>query len=343
MEAKNGEYTEFYPLTTRIRSNLRKKNRWKHIQNKPIKKSRSNYKDGKLHGKYIEWYKGGQKSYECDYVNGKKNGKLLKYHENGAIWEETSYVDGKLNGDFKSWFYDGAKQREASYKDGELHGNSVEWHWNKEMSIRCNYKEGNWDGKWEQWFEDGTKKSECNYINGKYDGKSSVWLQLPYHLYYEIDYKDGKRHGVHTIWYANGNKAGEHNLKNDIPEGKLTNWNYNGELYSIVELRNGSRTETKEYENGKINKWCWQIYIRDESLRTINILPIQREWTKLNKLIKLKKIRHRKKSIKLLNTYINEHWPPVLFIEIMAYLTIDEVSEIIVERNKKKELQLRQK
>jgi len=51
---------------------------------------------GKSHGKCIEWYKNGQKHYECGYVNGKLHGKCIKWHENGQKTQNVNISMGYL-------------------------------------------------------------------------------------------------------------------------------------------------------------------------------------------------------------------------------------------------------
>jgi hypothetical protein len=44
-----------------------------------------NYKDGKVEGEYLEYYKSGQLYLKNNYKNDKKEGQELWYHENGQL------------------------------------------------------------------------------------------------------------------------------------------------------------------------------------------------------------------------------------------------------------------
>jgi hypothetical protein len=63
-------------------------------------------KDGKKHGKEVDWYK-----------NGKKRSEGHSKH-------------GKLHGTQTSWYKSGQKMLESEYKDDEAHGKWTVWHEN---------------------------------------------------------------------------------------------------------------------------------------------------------------------------------------------------------------------
>ena len=49
-----------------------------------------NYKDGKLDGLQVYWYKSGQKRKEAYYKNGKQDGPSMTWHENGEKSSESN-------------------------------------------------------------------------------------------------------------------------------------------------------------------------------------------------------------------------------------------------------------
>jgi len=78
------------------------------------------YRNGKLHGKYIRWYENGNKQWEYDYQNGKLHGKYIRWYENGNKQWEYDYRNGKRHGKYICWFEDGNKGLEANYQNGKL-------------------------------------------------------------------------------------------------------------------------------------------------------------------------------------------------------------------------------
>ncbi len=62
---KNGEYKSYYP-------SHQGGGVWEE----------SNYKNGKLHGHYVEWQQNGGVYREINYVDGMRNGKFWQYFEN---------------------------------------------------------------------------------------------------------------------------------------------------------------------------------------------------------------------------------------------------------------------
>ena len=71
------------------------------------KKSESNYKDGKLNGKFTYWYENGQKMFEVNFIDGKYDGKVTQWYENGQIEREGFNEDGKSVGWWRFWLEDG--------------------------------------------------------------------------------------------------------------------------------------------------------------------------------------------------------------------------------------------
>jgi antitoxin component YwqK of YwqJK toxin-antitoxin module len=53
-----------------------------------------NYKDGKLDGKWTEWWENGQKSVEGNYKEGKKDGKWTGWYPDGQKYMDGNYKDG---------------------------------------------------------------------------------------------------------------------------------------------------------------------------------------------------------------------------------------------------------
>ena len=131
---------------------------WRHKNG--MKKRETQYKGGKKHGKWREWYSNGRIKQERVYCRDKlvrradykrhitdesiyKDGKLFmarEYNE-GIIVTEKTYQEGKL---IKAvWFYpDGRASDEREYKNGKKHGEWVYWDRNGEIKKKSFYREG---------------------------------------------------------------------------------------------------------------------------------------------------------------------------------------------------------
>jgi len=57
-------------------------------------KTRTECKNGLIHGKYIEWWYNGNVRLERHYKDGEKHGDETKWDEDGNKISETFYVDG---------------------------------------------------------------------------------------------------------------------------------------------------------------------------------------------------------------------------------------------------------
>ena len=94
-------------------------------------------------GKYVEYFKNGQKLIEKDYKNGKLEGLVTKWHENGQKKSEIKTKNGKVvDGLLIEWHENGQKRSEANWKNGDFDG--VVTFWDKEGNVTETetYKDG---------------------------------------------------------------------------------------------------------------------------------------------------------------------------------------------------------
>jgi len=71
-------------------------------------------------GKYISYYKNGQKAYKGNYKDGKEEGLHISWHSNGQKKSEGKFKNGKKEGLQTNWNMEGQKVSETIYKDGVL-------------------------------------------------------------------------------------------------------------------------------------------------------------------------------------------------------------------------------
>ena len=201
------------------------------------------FKDGKLDGSEMGWYKNGQKAYEGTYKDGKENGPSWGWYKNGKKAYEKMYKDGNLLVT-TVWMPEGGKCPNTNFKNGN---GTVYHYWDSgQKSYRGKFKEGKQDGVQTSWHENGQKAYEGTYADGKENGLHTEWHENG-KKWMEVTYKDGeyisdKRwnnkgepdakaippDGVSISWHKNGQKAMETNFKDGVEiSGKY--WNSKGE------------------------------------------------------------------------------------------------------------------
>ena len=134
------------------------------------------YKDGKLNGKCIEYYKNGEKSSIQYWLSGKKDSDWIYYYDNGKVKETFMYDMDIIHGKREKYFYSGQIHMRRNYKNGVMEGLYEEWRMRglKKNRSRGKMKNGEMDGKWTYWHPNGHKECEVVCKNGELiDGK--VW------------------------------------------------------------------------------------------------------------------------------------------------------------------------
>ena len=147
---KNGQIIEIKNLAEQtVKKIWRRKN--------GIKKIEIQYKNGKKHGKWLEWYSNGMIKKEKIYCRDKL---VSQANYKREITEETIYNDGKL---FITRSYkDGIVVTEKTYKGGKLI-KALWFYPDGKISDERGYKDGKKHGKWVHWDRNGEKRSETLY------------------------------------------------------------------------------------------------------------------------------------------------------------------------------------
>lgn len=83
--------------------------------------------EGKRHGKWVFWYKNGQKQLEGEYIKEKKTGIWVKWTENGARITEGEFLYGKMHGKWTDWHSNGQKALESQWVMGKRDGTWTYW------------------------------------------------------------------------------------------------------------------------------------------------------------------------------------------------------------------------
>lgn len=242
--------------------------------------SKSNYRNGLLCGKFIEYNNKGEvvayKSYLCNteknssvlhgkyveydgktlitkghYKKGQKDGKWLQYHRNGIIKSEQHFIDGNSIGEQK--FYN--NKGDLNYKS-----NMIEVEQNgKKTAVK--------HGAFMSYHQSGNISEEGNF---SYDKKSGLWKEYNPNgaLQREIFYKNGKVHGTNNQYSNNGKPSMKSEFYEEIEiEGKLLKNVFNGtkENYNS----SGSLERREKYVYGK-KAGTWETYFGNGNLRETN-------------------------------------------------------------------------
>lgn len=159
----------------------------------------ANYKEGRLHGLYKEYYHCRPK-YIVEYNNGMRTGKGIHYFQDGTIQIE-EYWSGKRISYMD--IYDSC----ITYRtDGKIEMISYQKLVSKEGT-----EEAESDYKW--FYPNGKVKEESQNINGQNHGIRKLYYENGV-LHSEIPYVSGVINGKTTFWYNNGKKKLELMVEN---------------------------------------------------------------------------------------------------------------------------------
>jgi antitoxin component YwqK of YwqJK toxin-antitoxin module len=135
--------------------------------------ARSNYKNGRLSGRYRKWTDDGKQLItDMAYKKGKGQGKATLYYANGQVKSKTYYNKGKLNGSYVRYDGNGNKVREGFYVGGKAEGEQIQYHENGQIKSITNYKKGKKHGVRIEYDENGKETNRVNYIKGIKEGNS---------------------------------------------------------------------------------------------------------------------------------------------------------------------------
>tara|TARA_Y100000310_G_C20679347_1_gene815004 strand:- start:982 stop:1746 length:765 start_codon:yes stop_codon:yes gene_type:complete len=209
----------------------------------------------KPHGKWVCWYKSGEKRAEGVFVNGVCHGPFLGWHPNGQKETEGEIRYGEKQGWWTAWHNNGKKSAELVFRNDELHGMQSAWSYHGlHKQSECFYK--------------------ASWPHGSYKhGKERLWHDNGL-LKHDGQWSDGNKYGLWRSWYSNGNRQDEvewgvgfrlldkYGAPSEVYITRATFWKPDGSVgSSIVE---GTGTWTDWYESGQISaerackdgKWC---------------------------------------------------------------------------------------
>ena len=126
------------------------------------------------------------------YYKNVKNGKFISFYRNGNKSEDGLYKDDKKDGIWKKWSIDGKLSAEQNCKalDDETCV-SKEWCMGGLLCGVGNYKSGKRDGIWKTWRKNGQMLGEGNYKGGQREGLW-IWKHGNGQIGEKEFYKDGE-------------------------------------------------------------------------------------------------------------------------------------------------------
>ncbi len=129
----------------------------------PQLREEAQYKDNKLEGERILFYKNGKPESVEIYQNGVFEGPYKMYYPNGQLGQEGMYINGAMSGDWKFYHDTGVLKEVVFFKDNNENGPFKEYHKNGKISIEGTYENGNYEvGELKKYDESGTLFAKMN-------------------------------------------------------------------------------------------------------------------------------------------------------------------------------------
>ncbi len=133
-------------------------------------------KSGKLEGNFVEMYSPNNTKIVCSYLNGKLTGKYEEFYQNGIVQQAGNYVDDMQDGEWVGYNSDGTKEFIRNFKNGFKHGIHIEYYRTGPIFSKINYANDVIDGEFSTFHSDGHPKESAQYKNGYKNGKYTYTL-----------------------------------------------------------------------------------------------------------------------------------------------------------------------
>lgn len=202
-------------------------------------------------GTAFEQYPNDKKKMEVPIKDGKPHGKIIEWAPNGKKVYHAEYNMGTQMGTEEQWYATGAKKLIVHYENGQPQGICTEWHKNGQKKSEGQFVNGKENGKHNWWYNDGSNDQIANYKNGVADGKIMQWHRNGKKRM-EQTYRMGKKDGPQVEWYSNGNKKTEGSFENDAAAGTFLTWSKAGKLLAKQVFDAGKLIEDYNYRSGSV-------------------------------------------------------------------------------------------
>ncbi|MCA9234186.1 MAG: toxin-antitoxin system YwqK family antitoxin [Planctomycetales bacterium] len=161
-------------------------------------------------GKFVEYYRDGQKFAEGTFKEGVHNGQWTFWHPNGQVCKVVNFVDGQADGEWDVLGPEGELRAHKSYKDGKRDGTWIIYHADgKTPRLEQTYVNHEPNGERRDYYANGQLSQTSQFKNGKLNGPV-VQYDESGRKTAEAAFVDGKRDGTLTIFNADGTTIVQH-------------------------------------------------------------------------------------------------------------------------------------
>ncbi|TND07190.1 MAG: MORN repeat-containing protein [Bacteroidetes bacterium] len=241
-----------------------------------------NYREGLLHGTYIENDAWGRVTLRGQYTNGKKDGKFEKIYESLVQWfsrdslvrekkakdggmEESELKNGQKHGEYKYYKPANVLRIEGRYRNNIRHGKFTEYRADGSKWLEYTYVDGTLHGEKREFDAAGKLSLVCRLNNGIFDSLYTTF-------YPKGTVKEqwrcvkGDFEGAFTAHHPNGRLAETGMYRNDMREGIFTSYDTLGNKMGVVQYHEGMKngTYTEWYSSGSAKKM--ELKFVDDSL-----------------------------------------------------------------------------
>ena len=228
--------------------------------------SQANFKDGKLHGKWVIYDALKRRLCEWEFTEGKRDGKSTWWYANGMKMREITYRDGTIDGELNEWNRSDQQVTKDIYNNGSRLYSKTEYYPNRTKKAEGTVlypklvleTPDNWQectlatysqsgepvkhGTWTSWYANGQTKLEGSYENDVPAGNFTWWHENGQKSLM-ASYRDGKKHGVWTWWHANGLKSIQGEYATDTPVSKWLWWKETGKVAKRADFNDPNQSQ----------------------------------------------------------------------------------------------------
>ena len=259
---KHGDYLSFFAngklaIKGSFKSNERSgKWEWNNLKGKPD--SIYTFKNGKYHGTN-EIYLNGAIQISQNYRDGKMHGKFLEFSENGLIESSGSYNNNLPDSKWEWFDSDNKTQRVINYTKGSKDGNfkiyngndlyltgeysqdkrHKTWKWhrpNNSLDSLANYTFGNLNGEFKTWHANGQLKTTGFFYKNKLNGVWS-WFSEEGQLDSIKVMEKGIQSGTSKFYFKNGQLKEQRNYSLGKLDGEMLTYFVSGQLKNKTQYR----------------------------------------------------------------------------------------------------------
>lgn len=101
------------------------------------------------------------------FLNGKEHGTWKQFYRGGKLKEIRHFENGKKQGEYRGWWERGAKKFIFHFADDEYNGTCYEWDENGQLYHEATYVNGHEEGIQRAWYANGKIKSNYAMVNGR--------------------------------------------------------------------------------------------------------------------------------------------------------------------------------